>query len=322
MTHPLSLFTSTNLAIAFHEVPSPSWFNDALDALSVFYRFVAAEDVESYFVRGSRFNNRCHVTFDDGHWTFAKYALPILRERRIPASLFVSPRVIRERANYWFQDVVTIRRQVGEPAVRAAIAEECPRLGGVAENLAMWSMLLSLPMTSIQQVLQRLKANHDVQLEPQNMTVDQLRDAVGSGVVTIGAHTCDHPVLANETDERSREEILSSVRELTDLIGRPIQTFAYPNGTEGLDFGPREVRYLQEAGVTVAFATDVGFFGPSTNPLAVARGGCPALEGESGLKTRARLALLPLWDRLSRRATQAGERRAIAARAQSTPLGR
>ncbi len=309
--HPLSWFTSTNLAVAFHEVPSPKWFDDALDALARFYVFVGVDEVESFLRRGVRFNNRCHVTFDDGHWTFAKYALPILRARRIPASLFVSPHVLRRRSNYWFQEVRLIREQVGESAIRAAVTARWPRSAGELDRYSIWSIFLSLPVAGIQEILDGLKAAHRLQFEPLNMTVAELLDAVDSGIVTVGAHTCDHPVLANESDARSRHEIQASVAELSDLINRPVRTFAYPNGTAGLDFGPRERLFLGEAGVTVAFSTDVGFFGASTDPLAIRRGGCPSLEGERPLKTAARLALLPVWDRLSQRGTEAEERRAI-----------
>jgi hypothetical protein len=107
------------------------------------------------------------------------------------------------------------------------------------------------------------------------------------------------------------------VKELAAIINRPVRTFAYPNGTPGLDFGAREHRYLQEAGVTVAFTTDVGFFSQSSEPLAIPRGGCPSLRGESPLTRTARLVLLPVWDRLSQRGVQARERRAIAAHARA-----
>jgi peptidoglycan/xylan/chitin deacetylase (PgdA/CDA1 family) len=134
--------------------------------------------------------------------------------------------------------------------------------------------------------------------------------------VTVGAHTISHPVLANESDARARSEIQDSVAELSDMIGTAVTTFAYPNGTEGLDFTAREQRMLRDTGVRIAVSTVAGVCGPGTNPLVVPRGGYPSLEGESAARTTLRLLFPSLYERVRRltgRSDIAGaaERRAI-----------
>lgn len=313
MNHPLTLFTSTNLVVAFHEIPSAAWFGSALDALARFYRFVNLAEVEAYVSGGTRFNSCCHVTFDDGHVTF-RDALPLLESRRIPATLFVSPRVIRSGSNYWFQDLARLYETVGEAEIRQAICEVYGCTPDQVAGFSVFSMLLCLRRSDIGRVIDTAKARHGLgDFDGCNITTNELRRAADSGLITVGAHTIDHPVLANESAERSRLEIHESVDELSEMLNRPVTAFAYPNGTEGLDFGPREEAFLADAGVRVAVTTDVGFFGGATRPLAISRGGCPSLAPESAWVTTARLALLPLWDRLSSRTSQAAERRTIAA---------
>ena len=128
----------------------------------------------------------------------------------------------------------------------------------------------------------------------------------------------DHPVLGNESGERARAEIQESVSALARMIDRPVTAFAYPNGTEGFDFGPREQDFLREAGVRIAFSTDPGFVGRGPIAYAVPRGGCPSLEGEPESRTVARLLLLPGGSGSSRlrarsRPTEAEERARIRA---------
>ncbi len=61
------------------------------------------------------------------------------------------------------------------------------------------------------------------------MTADQVRATVAMGH-EIGAHTITHPRLTDVLPEAAQEEIASSKRSLEDLIGSPIESFAYPKG--------------------------------------------------------------------------------------------
>jgi peptidoglycan/xylan/chitin deacetylase (PgdA/CDA1 family)/SAM-dependent methyltransferase len=299
--HPLSVVASTNLVVPFHALPSATWFESAVRVLSVFYRFVSLADLDAYFAGRRRFNSCCHITFDDGHISFYEIVFPILRRLAIPATLFVSPRVIREGSAYWFQELTAYREQIGDAAIRMVLADA---IGRPPEQLAPFSIhsaMLCLTIDDIRHVLETVRVRHGLSTPKGiNVTIDQLREIAKSGLVTVGAHTNDHPVLGNETDARVHAEITGSVSDLADLIGQPVVAFAYPNGTEGFDFGPREQAFLREAGVRLAVSTDPGFFNTRTNPLAIPRGGCPSLEGESDLKIAARLVLLPIWPQLGR----------------------
>ncbi|MGQ0736169.1 MAG: polysaccharide deacetylase family protein [Acidobacteriota bacterium] len=317
MRHPLSVFTSTNLVVPFHEVPSATWLERVLGTLSRRYRFVSLSDLDAYVGGERRFNNRCHVTFDDGHVTFYEDAAPLLKRMGIPATLFVSPKIIADGTAYWFQELTAHRQALGDQRILEVAAEV---LGCRLSELALFSVnsvMLCLPVDDISRVLEAIRARYGVESPRSvNITLAQLSELADSGDVTIGAHTLDHPVLSNETDDRARREIQGSVADLARMLGRPVTAFAYPNGTEGFDFGAREQALLRDAGVRLAFSTDPGFLGPRTPPLAIPRGGCPSLAGEPQARTAARLLLLPVWRALSRvasrgRRSEAQERESI-----------
>ena len=94
-----------------------------------------------------------------------------------------------------------------------------------------------------------------------------------SGLVTIGAHTINHPVLANETDKYCQFEIKESIDKLESILGHPIKYFAYPNGRPGFDFTDREMSYLKENNIALAFSTEIDHVSANINPLSVPRMG-------------------------------------------------
>jgi peptidoglycan/xylan/chitin deacetylase (PgdA/CDA1 family) len=300
-----------------HALESRAWFEVTLDRLARFYRFIDAAELEWLLGTGRPLGSVCHLTFDDGHRSFEDIALPVLRERSIPASLFVSPSVIVRGDNYWFQELSHLRHHVNDEPIRAILADLFATQVERLSSFSVMSLFLSLKRQDMTRALSLVRAHHEVpSLAPQNISSERLREIDREGLVTIGAHSLEHPILANETDERSEFEISESVRSLASLLGRPVTTFAYPNGMPDLDFGPREQRSLRQAGIRMAFSTLPGFISPSSDRLALPRGGCPSVNGERAPVTLLRLALLPWWDVLRERTgrrthSEALERRSI-----------
>ena len=71
----------------------------------------------------------------------------------------------------------------------------------------------------------------------------------------LGAHTRFHPILVTCDDEECWEEISLSRKELTPLVGREFDQFAYPNG----DYSEREVGFVKQAGFASARTCDPGW---------------------------------------------------------------
>jgi peptidoglycan/xylan/chitin deacetylase (PgdA/CDA1 family) len=245
-------------------------------------------------------------------------AYPVLQELGIPATLFVSPRIVADKANYWFQDLAHLRTFVQDAAIKDVVCELFGCARSEIDAFPVMSLFLCMKADDMRRVIDTAMERHHVLPlgEGRNITAEQLREVVRSGLVTVGGHTIDHPVLGNETDERAAAEIRGSVAALSEMVSRPVIAFAYPNGTEGLDFGAREQKLVGGAGVRLAFSTDVGFFHSGTNRLAIPRGGCPSLQGESRIWTTGRLMFLSVWDRVRQilhptHRSEAAERRAI-----------
>lgn len=289
--------TIPNLVITFHVVPSAAWFRNTLQTIGRVYRFISADDLGGVLYGGRRLRDACHICFDDGERSFYDLALPVLEDLAIPATLFVSPGVLGSDRNYWFQEIRILRQQVGDAAIKHEVAA---LLGWEDETVAPFSvnaLLKSLRLASIWQVINTTRQRYDLPPPPRcNINLDQVQALADHPLVTLGAHTMTHPILQNETASESERQIRESVEALARLTGRPVRCFAYPNGAAGLDYGPREQATLTACGITLAFATDVGTFGPTTDPLAIPRA---SLEpGERATRILGKLLLAPIWDRI------------------------
>jgi peptidoglycan/xylan/chitin deacetylase (PgdA/CDA1 family) len=93
---------------------------------------------------------------------------------------------------------------------------------------------------------------------PRPLTGDEVALlADGGGLVEVGAHTVTHPVLSRLPEGRQQEEVAGSKRALEELIGRPVESFAYPYGGPG-DVDETTVSVVRRTGFLRACATEGG----------------------------------------------------------------
>jgi len=258
-----------SIVLMFHEIHDEKWFDDTLNHLSRKYRFVSATDLNEV-VLGTRISNGiCHITFDDGHVSFYNKAYPILKKHGFPATLFISPEKIIRRENYWFQRVRSFSKAEFHHYVCSQIQDKFDvELG----KYGVYSILKSMPISVINNFIEGFRNIKNLPEEEFiNIDVDQLLEIADSGLIEIGAHTMNHPILANEDDSTARFEITKSISDLQSLIKRDVRYFAYPNGQPVLDFGAREENFLKESGIRLAFSTSSDQLKPAYSLFALPR---------------------------------------------------
>ena len=254
-----------SIVVMFHEIHSSVWFNEVLVHLGKKYKFVNADQL----YENIRSTGLCHITFDDGHRSFFENAYPVLYELQIPATLFVSPKVIEEETNYWFQSVRKLNNNDFHQYVCKKVSY---RFSNPITDFSVYSILKSIPVKIILELIENYESENRIEEEPyMNITKEQLIELNNSGLVEIGSHTNNHPILANESGNVLEWEIKNSIERLEKLIGKDIGYFAYPNGQPGLDFGDRELKILKETTIKLAFSTDSRKIKGETNNYMVPR---------------------------------------------------
>lgn len=205
------------------------------------------------------------ITFDDGYADNHDVALPVLKAHGLSATFFIATGFL-DGGRMWNDTVVeAVRRSrlerldlsglglPGEPtyrldtpsARREAIDQLLPSVKYLApaERLAM-----------VDRIAERAQVDLPADLM---MTSAQVRAMADAGM-TIGAHTVSHPILARVDEATARREMQQSKAVLQDLLGRPVDLFAYPNGRPGSDYTPRDARLAAEAGFAAAVTTAAG----------------------------------------------------------------
>jgi peptidoglycan/xylan/chitin deacetylase (PgdA/CDA1 family) len=215
------------------------------------------------------------LTFDDGYADNYRLALPILQRLGLPASFFIATGFLN--GGCMFNDIVieAVRRAPGTELELADLTLGRYPLGCQEQR-----------SRTIDRILARLKYfkpehREDVALEiakragarvPTDlmMSSDQVRALHAAGM-TVGAHTVTHPILAEISQQRAREEMAAGRARLEQIIGAPVRLFAYPNGKPLRDYGPEHVRFAREVGFAAAVSSAWGAARPGDDVFQIPR---------------------------------------------------
>jgi peptidoglycan/xylan/chitin deacetylase (PgdA/CDA1 family) len=203
------------------------------------------------------------ITFDDGYRSTHDLALPILREFKLPATVFVTTGHIENEGSMW-NDVIleAVRRMAPQTIDLAELglgsyptltpADRLASSGALIECCKYLTPDARLALTGKLQAL----ARHDLRQELM-LTAGMVRTLAASNV-DIGGHTVTHPILTRIGEDAARREIADNKKHLETITGKPVTLFAYPNGKRGIDYDERHVRLVEQAGYQAAFTTASG----------------------------------------------------------------
>lgn len=284
-----------NRILNFHYANDSKWFDRIICYLNNRYKLVSVEAICELYQGHTDNNSCCHITVDDGDKSFFDIMFPVLKKYKVPASVYVSPKMCKEKSNYWFQEI----QGYSQIELKRTIADVCNMPLNMLQKYKIESILKTMPILQIYEVIERYQKTTNTPVKScRNMTVNDLIDVEKSGLVTIGAHTLNHPILYNEDDANCKYELKESVYELSTVLKHEIKYFAYPNGIPNLDFNEREQSYLKEIGIYLAFTTESRNMSSSDHPLCIPRYGISDRESYSCLN--AKMKLNRYWATLTR----------------------
>lgn len=242
---------------------TPDAFAKQMDFVSDWFDVIPMERLLSWLEGGEPLPPRAAlITFDDGYRDNLEAAHPVLKERGLPWTLFVASGHMESGAPFFWD-----------------LAAWCFRAAGRSETeLNRWiAGAKDLPADERDEAATSLPGELGVAVPADGVAGltldwDQIRALTADGV-HIGAHTATHPILSHCSDDRADREILACKERLEAELGRPVTTFAYPNGQSG-DFGERERALLARAGLRAAFSLlpgPCGYSAAKADPLAIRR---------------------------------------------------
>jgi peptidoglycan/xylan/chitin deacetylase (PgdA/CDA1 family) len=281
--------------LTFHAVTDRDWFENLISWLRSRCRFVPIESVAAYYANGGCSGKLCHITVDDGDKSFADVIFPVLRKHGVHSSLFVSPRSAVVGGNFWFQEIGGCDEGVLRYIAARVLKVPVQLLSGHSPEV----ILKTMPLSQIDKVIDGYRESTNGRSKAsQNLSASAIQELASTGLVSIGAHTKNHPILANEDYTTCETEIAGSVRDLSSLLGRRVEYFAYPNGIPGMDFGDREERFLRDSGISLAFSTESRHLSKRDRALRIPR--LAISNRETMPHIMAKMLLGTNWDRAKR----------------------
>lgn len=244
------------LVLAYHGVDHAERFRAQLLAVLAHRRPVALDEVEERLVAGRELpSGGFLVTFDDGRRSVLRSGLPVLRDLDVPAALFVVAGLIGTDAPFWWDEVEARSLAGGTTAVAPGAGVQLVRA------------LKKVADTDRRRALDELRAaTPDVQVGYPHLTADDLVELDRSGV-SIGSHSLTHPCLDRCVDDDLRDELSESRDVLQEILGRPVRSLAYPNGS----VDRRVVSAAGGAGYRIGFGFDHRLASRHPDPLLVPR---------------------------------------------------
>ncbi|MFO1118227.1 MAG: polysaccharide deacetylase family protein [Beijerinckiaceae bacterium] len=209
------------------------------------------------------------LTFDDGYRDTADIALPILAAHEAPFTVYVTTGFADRTARMWWVEmeeaIATLDRiRLEAGGVGFDLPATTPAEKQAAFEALYWPLRRGaekdLRAASAELARQAGIDGADI-VDELCLNWCGLRKLAQHPLVTIGAHTMTHPMLARHDADYARREIFDGKEILEREIGREVRHFAYPVGDPG-SAGPREFALARDAGFASAVTTRPGMVFP------------------------------------------------------------
>ncbi len=255
---------------------SPARFEEQLHVLRRTRHPLHLTDFVRDLMAGTLPLNAVALTFDDGFVDNLVCGKPRLAAADVPATVFITTGFLGRSKPFLSDELVRLfllesgpqhfELVIGRQSMHFDFGTESPARGDGAtsidsiqrrrsELMRISQALKPLAYEERESVMAELRsifAGRDYRASlGRAMTREEVRELVTGGLVTIGAHTVTHPVLAGLEAAACHREISDSKSACEEIIGGPVESFAYPFG----DFDADAREAVKTAGFTLACST-------------------------------------------------------------------
>jgi peptidoglycan/xylan/chitin deacetylase (PgdA/CDA1 family) len=220
-----------------------------LDWVGQRYQFVSLDDLGKRLESGEPTTRPlAAVTFDDGYSDFYHHAVPLLRRKGIPATVFVVTDFVGT-SEPQVQDVLylLLMRRAARDNPPPLNVRGLPGIKDMTPYRMLRIFIEALSIRGLKEIVRQLQAEDPIdkrELESiRSLSWEELQRVRREGFV-IGSHTKSHIVIPNEILPCIEKELSESRYELESKLGTPIRHFAYPSGL----FNATSVKAVATAG--------------------------------------------------------------------------
>jgi peptidoglycan/xylan/chitin deacetylase (PgdA/CDA1 family) len=232
--------------------------------------FVSLDEMHSRLTSGAVSRRFVCLTFDDGYRDNKKWAYPILKSHGIPFAIYIATSFPdRIGAPYWVAVESIVARN--NSIVFDMNGSTC-RLNSrtLSEKHKAYRTICSwlhsqptdaLANDAVHDLANRYGVDMAAICDELCMSWEEIVELAADPLVTIGAHTVNHVMLARNSEEVARNELRGARTVLEAALGHEVCHLAYPYG-DGKAAGPREFGIAAELGYKTAVTTRPGVLFP------------------------------------------------------------
>jgi peptidoglycan/xylan/chitin deacetylase (PgdA/CDA1 family) len=233
-------------------------FREQIRWLAAHYTVVPLRELIARLRAGRPLRGTAAITFDDAYRGVFDYACPVLKEFRLPATVFVVTDAAGSGEPFWW-DHPEAARQAGHPSSRRWLAD----LRGDGQ-LILKDLGVAPP---------------DVPPATRPADWEVIRAAARAGL-DLGVHSATHRSLPRLSDAELRAEVVDSRDTLARHSGVTADVFAYPYGL----WDQRVRNAAQAAGYAMALSLYPRLVSPNADLWAVPRVNIPARITDSAFQ--------------------------------------
>lgn len=195
------------------------------------------------------------LTFDDGYIDNYTTLYPLMARFDVPFTIFVTTGLVDRTTRMWWD---ALERLADGGATWPAASGEAGRAtaGGLGD---LGARLKRETVPNRAQILAALiEAHPAIGHEPEGgatLSWPMLREMQDSGLLTVGSHTVNHPMLGGLDADGVQAELSASRARLEEMLDAPVDYLAYPFGQQW-EIGPHSAPAAERAGYKAAFTTD------------------------------------------------------------------
>ena len=251
-------------------------FRRQMEVLSRYFNVLPLEELVNRALRREIPPKAIAITFDDGYRDNYENAFPILKQFRLPATIFLATGPLESGAPLWHDLVFEAFRFTNAEFV-SVDGKDYPLRTAAQKGTALFAFREYLRMYDyrswgnlIEQVIARLGVLPDsMSNRAQTLSWDEIEE-MSKNDITFGAHTVTHPILTRMSLAEATAEIKASKEAIEEKLRSPVRVFAYPNGRQD-DFNQSIKQVLKEAGFLCAATILWGTNSIDTDPFELRR---------------------------------------------------
>jgi peptidoglycan/xylan/chitin deacetylase (PgdA/CDA1 family) len=206
------------------------------------------------------------ITFDDGYRDTLQWAYPILKRHEVPFALYIPTSFPDQLGELWWlalEAIVARNSRINLLVNGQERGFECASVSEkhhVFDQLYGWVRSFSTE-AELRRVVRDLSARYGVDIpaicRDTCMDWSELGPLAADPLVTIGAHTVNHVMLAKTPEKQVRSELAMSRSVIEAALGIRPDHLSYPVG-DATSAGTREFRIAAELGFKTAVTTRPG----------------------------------------------------------------